>query len=148
VRKVLLHWWCNSSWGLQKLQGETTVLREKSTIWRLDSTYKCVKHIGYRDSCGRWIALRCVLLSILDQVKCINVTLLTFQKEGRVLYAKIIPNDNAEHILSALKLILHGRSKDAPFVEVIYTDNVTRDKPGIQRIFQEMGLPVKRVIKI
>jgi len=68
VRTILLQWWRYDSWGLCRLQQKVEVFRKNCTMLRTDTTYKCVKHIGYWTSGRKWVALRCVLLSILDQV--------------------------------------------------------------------------------
>lgn len=80
-----------------------------------------------------------IVLYLRSGIKlCIDDLILLINKQdGRVIYAKIVPNDKAEHILNAMRVILEDRSEDAPVIKVIYTDNVSRDKPGIQKLFKE-----------
>ncbi len=61
-----------------------------------------------------------------------------------MLYSRAVPNDSADYILDALRSILCRRSSSASFIRVIYTDNIARDKPGIQKLFREL-FPDKEV---
>jgi len=40
-------------------------------------------------------------------------------------------------VLRGLKRVLKSRSSDAPRIEVVYTDNVKRDKPAIKKLFKK-----------
>jgi hypothetical protein len=67
VKQLLLYWWYESGDGIQKLQEKLHQYRNDAFIFRIDGTYKIVKHLGYYEN-GVWIPFRAVLNSTLDQV--------------------------------------------------------------------------------